>query len=146
MKRPGLRNPQPHASSRSGHVATLIRPSRSFFWRSSGVLLAFFCVIEHQKNARRTPEEHQKNTRRTQKNPEEPRRRRTPAPPNISHRRALFFIRVSFFARFIIYLGGPKKEKCSSLFLWMMEVVLRSGPGQTLVKSFIDLLARVVDG
>ena len=43
----------------------------AFFWRSSGVLLAFFCVIEHQKNARRTPEEHQKNTRRT---PEEPRR------------------------------------------------------------------------
>jgi hypothetical protein len=42
-----------------------------FFWRvllgSSGVLLGFFCVIEHQKNARRTPEE--------------PRRRRTPAPP-----------------------------------------------------------------
>ena len=56
-----------------------------FFW----VLLVFFCVIERQKNARRTPEEHQKNTRRTpeehqkerQKNPEEPRRRRTPAPP-----------------------------------------------------------------
>ena len=48
--------------------------SSGFFWRSSGVLLAFFCVIEHQKNARRTPEEHQKNTRRnarrTQKNPE----------------------------------------------------------------------------
>ena len=48
------------------------------FWRASGVLLAFFCVIEHQKNARRTPEEHQKER---QKNPEEPRRRRTPAPP-----------------------------------------------------------------
>ena len=44
--------------------------SFGFFWRSSGVLLVFFCVIEHQKNARRTPEEHQKNTRRTQKNPE----------------------------------------------------------------------------
>ena len=48
-----------------------------FFWCSSGffwVLLVFFCVIEHQKNTRRTPEEHQKNTRRnarrTQKNPE----------------------------------------------------------------------------
>ena len=56
-----------------------------FFWCSSGVLLCssvffwcsstvFFCVIEHQKNTRRTPEEHQKNTRRnarrTQKNPE----------------------------------------------------------------------------
>ena len=34
-----------------------------FFWCSS----VFFCVIEHQKNTRRTPEEHQKNTRRTQK-------------------------------------------------------------------------------
>ena len=54
-----------------------------FFW----VLLVFFCVIEHQKNARRTPEEHQKNTRRTQKNPEEPRRRRTPAPPSSSRQR-----------------------------------------------------------
>ena len=41
-----------------------------FFWCSSGffwVLLVFFCVIEHQKNTRRTPEE----PRRTQKNPEE---------------------------------------------------------------------------
>ena len=47
-----------------------------FFWCSSGffwVLLVFFCVIEHQKNARRTPEEHQKNTRRTPEGtPEEP--------------------------------------------------------------------------
>jgi hypothetical protein len=40
-----------------------------FFWvllGSSG-LLVFFCVIEHQKNTRRTPEEHQKER---QKNPE----------------------------------------------------------------------------
>jgi len=34
-----------------------------FFAGSSGVLLAFFCVIERQKNTRRTPEE----PRRTQK-------------------------------------------------------------------------------
>ena len=49
-----------------------------FFWCSSGVLLCssvFFCVIEHQKNTRRTPEENQKNTRRTPEGtPEEPRR------------------------------------------------------------------------
>ena len=43
----------------------------AFFWRSSGVLLAFDNTEERQKNARRT----QKNARRTQKNPEEPRRR-----------------------------------------------------------------------
>ena len=32
-------------------------------------LLVFFCVIEHQKNTRRTPEG-TRNARRTQKNPE----------------------------------------------------------------------------
>ena len=41
-----------------------------FFWCSSGffwVLLVFFCVIEHQKNARRTPEGTPEEPRRTQK-------------------------------------------------------------------------------
>ena len=34
-----------------------------FFW----VLLVFFCVIEHQKNTRRTPEGTPEEPRRTQK-------------------------------------------------------------------------------
>ena len=45
-----------------------------FFWCSSGVLLVFFwcssvffCVIEHQKNTRRTPEGTPEEPRRTQK-------------------------------------------------------------------------------
>ena len=57
MKRPaGVKEPHSPAA-----VSLLV-----FFWCSSGffwVLLVFFCVIEHQKNTRRTPEE----PRRTQK-------------------------------------------------------------------------------
>ena len=50
-----------------GFSSGVLLGSSGFFWRSSGVLLAFFCVIEHQKNARRTPEGTPEEPRRTQK-------------------------------------------------------------------------------